>query len=74
MKKSSIFSRGQKDSSEQSRPRQYKRGKLTQEQMEELMKLRAYDLYCKRDPNQGSAMNDWLCAEEEVKKELGLLA
>ncbi len=37
----------------------------------ELVRKRAYQLYLNRSPEQGSPEEDWLRAEEEIKREEG---
>ena len=38
----------------------------------EMIRQRAYDMYCKRGRTNGNDFNDWVEAEKQVKKELGL--
>jgi hypothetical protein len=37
-----------------------------------LIEVRAYELYCKRSGRPGDQTSDWLTAEKQVTKELGL--
>ena len=34
-----------------------------------LVQERAYEIFCRRDPNSGSEVDDWLAAEQEIEKE-----
>ena len=45
---------------------------MSNEKIQEIIKKRAYDLYCKRGYSHGNDRNDWYEAERQVKKELGL--
>lgn len=39
----------------------------------EAVRKRAYELYCKRGRNDGNDMQDWLEAERQVRKEMGMM-
>ncbi len=38
----------------------------------EAIRARAYELYCKRGYANGNDMKDWLEAEKQVKREMGI--
>jgi hypothetical protein len=38
----------------------------------EAIRKRAYELYCKRGHTDGNDMQDWLKAEREVRREMGM--
>lgn len=46
---------------------------ISNDKLFELIKKRAYDIYCRKGHSHGHDMKDWLEAEKQVKKELGLL-
>ena len=37
------------------------------DEVEERIRLKAYEIYCSRNGGEGSAMDDWLAAEREVR-------
>ena len=45
---------------------------LPAEKINEMIQAKAYELYCKRGQRSGDALNDWLLAEREIQKKLGL--
>lgn len=45
---------------------------VSNEKVFEAIRKRAYDLYCKRGYTNGNDMKDWLEAEKQVKREMGL--
>jgi len=45
---------------------------ITSEDMYKMIRVRAYEVYCKRGNTPGDATSDWLKAERLVKRELGL--
>lgn len=46
---------------------------ISNEKMFEAIRKRAYELYCKRGYSHGNDMNDWLQAEKEIKRQMGLM-
>lgn len=46
---------------------------ISNDKLFELVKKRAYDMYCKRGFSHGNDRKDWFEAERQVKKELGLI-
>lgn len=46
--------------------------RLTNETLVNLIRERAYNIYCTRGGNPGDEVHDWLEAETQVKQELGL--
>jgi len=49
-----------------------KKNNLNQSDIFAKIQKRAYDLYAKRGTSHGNDMRDWLEAERQVKRELGL--
>ena len=47
---------------------------IGQDKIFELVRTRAYELYCTRSPNSGDEVSDWVRAEKIVRTELGLRA
>ena len=45
---------------------------ISNEKVFEAVRKRAYELYCKRGYQHGSDFSDWVEAEKQVKKEMGL--
>jgi hypothetical protein len=45
---------------------------LSNEKVFEEIRKRAYELFCKRGASNGDDMRDWLEAEKQVKRELGM--
>lgn len=45
---------------------------LSSEKLFDLIKQRAYEMYRRRGNKPGDSTSDWLNAEKQVKKELGL--
>lgn len=45
---------------------------ISNDKVFELIKKRAHDLYCRRGRVHGRDIGDWIEAERQVKKELGL--
>ena len=45
---------------------------VSNERLFESVRKRAYELYCKRGYKNGHDISDWVEAEKQVKKELGL--
>ena len=43
-----------------------------QDEIFEMVRVRAYDLYCSRNSGSGDEMSDWVKAEQLVRKDLGL--
>lgn len=45
---------------------------ITPDRMNELIRVKAFEIYCRRGTKPGDELSDWQKAEKEVKKELGL--
>ncbi len=45
---------------------------ISNDKVYETIRKRAYELYCKRGGTHGNDMKDWLEAEKQVKREMGI--
>lgn len=49
------------------------KGNLSPEEIQALIQQKAYELYCRRDQNNGDPVTDWLKAEQKIRQELRVL-
>lgn len=45
---------------------------VTKDKLYGMIQVRAFELYCQRDPHAGNATSDWVKAEQQIKAKLGL--
>lgn len=46
--------------------------RLTNDEIRNLIEMRAFEIYCNRSGGPGDQLSDWLMAEKQIKQELQL--